>query len=145
MGPCSECPVCLDEMKNPRKLECGHIFHARCVSKWFTKHGAAKCPCCRQPALAWLSKSKAKLSTRLTSFVDTLDDTRKDGEFWPAWLVAHLQGTDAFDDTERLFLKDLSFQSFDRDSFFLMLRKLECSAPGTSPPSRSFVPSKISA
>lgn len=123
----SACPVCLDEIKTPRHLECGHAFHPRCVSRWFSHHGAAKCPCCRRPALAWLSKSKAKLSTRLLAFVNTLEDTRKEGEFWPAWLVSQLDATKAFDDAERQFLKDISFQTFDRATFFESLKKLEVS------------------
>ena len=120
-----ECPVCLDFIKTPRTLECGHRFHARCVSKWFARRGAATCPCCRRPALRWLAKSRAKLSTRLTAFVDTLDGTREAGEFWPAWLSAQVLASESFDAQEKAFLRDISFQSFDRASYFATLRKVE--------------------
>jgi len=150
--PPVDCPVCLQPARTPRKLECGHQFHARCIAKWFAETKIVECPCCRQPTLAWLSNSRAKLSTRLEIFVDTLQSSPETGfeppDFWPAWLVGHLRDTAAFDDCEKVFLKDLSFQSFDRAGYFQTLRLLEASgeaAPGTSPPTRSnFLPKILS-
>ena len=124
-----ECPVCLESIKTPRTLECGHCFHARCVSKWFARRGVATCPSCRRPALRWLAKSRAKLSTRLTAFVDTVEigahTQRRPGEFWPAWLSAQVLASESFDAQEKAFLRDISFQSFDRVSYFAMLRRVE--------------------
>lgn len=43
------CSVCLDDFKKGeryRELPCKHIFHKRCVDKWFEAH--VKCPMCRQ-------------------------------------------------------------------------------------------------
>jgi hypothetical protein len=65
------------------------------------------------------------LSTRLAAFADTLEHTREPGEFWPSWLVARLRDTDAFDVDDKVLLKDLAFQSFDRATFFRWLAQLE--------------------
>ena len=150
MTETAPCPVCLESLppgKSPRVLECGHRFHARCVHRWFRADGANGCPCCRHktsgPAyLEWLSKSRAKLSTRLASFVDTLEDMPPT-EFWPAWLMSKVDSTTVFDDSEKQLLKDLSFQSFDKSGFFAVLKQLEnntrSSPPGPFKPSRSDV------
>ena len=41
-----KCAICLDEMTNPKKLDCGHVFCADCIDSAFAH--AAKCPCCGQ-------------------------------------------------------------------------------------------------
>ncbi len=46
---CIECTICFDTFeKNERyrELPCKHIFHKRCVDKWFEK--SVHCPMCRQ-------------------------------------------------------------------------------------------------
>lgn len=43
-----ECLICLDHFKKNqgyRKLKCGHLFHKKCIDKWFTKNST--CPTCR--------------------------------------------------------------------------------------------------
>lgn len=87
---------------------------------------------------------KAKLSHRLKRFVDMLqsgEDTMfRPPDFWPAWLCRHLKNNDdtTFTDDEKRYLKDLSFQSFDKDGFFMVLKMLEGTAThGSSPPTRS--------
>lgn len=45
----SECPICFDNYKAGeyfRKLPCAHIFHKKCVDKWF-KESSFSCPICR--------------------------------------------------------------------------------------------------
>lgn len=47
---CEKCSICLEEyVPNMyyRKLQCDHIFHKKCVDKWFKKAGHFKCPICR--------------------------------------------------------------------------------------------------
>ena len=44
-----QCIICLEEYKvglYKRKLMCGHIFHKKCVDRWFKKD--ERCPICRE-------------------------------------------------------------------------------------------------
>ncbi len=44
-----ECPICLEEFnKNEyyRKLPCTHLYHKKCIDKWF-KENNTTCPICR--------------------------------------------------------------------------------------------------
>jgi len=45
------CSICFEEYKvnqYKRTLEkCGHIFHKKCVDKWFVNHPNLECPLCR--------------------------------------------------------------------------------------------------
>lgn len=60
-GEPTTCAICLDTLKSygaRRSLQCGHVFHVKCVTKWLkarTKKGqGASCPLCRksEPARA---------------------------------------------------------------------------------------------
>ena len=42
------CPICLETMENPMRLECKHEFCARCLCTWFRRTGS--CPLCRDQA-----------------------------------------------------------------------------------------------
>ena len=49
--PIEKCIICLEKWKpedNYVKLTCGHIFHKKCLSKYFLR-GKDTCPICRQP------------------------------------------------------------------------------------------------
>ena len=42
------CAICLDDITNNdyyQMEKCGHIFHKKCILKWFSKSNT--CPCCR--------------------------------------------------------------------------------------------------
>lgn len=39
------CIICREEMQSAKKLECGHIFHARCLQSWLKRQ--LSCPTCR--------------------------------------------------------------------------------------------------
>lgn len=46
-GPC---PICMDEFcrgEYQRTLECSHVFHKKCIDKWFKKD-KNDCPMCRK-------------------------------------------------------------------------------------------------
>lgn len=44
-----DCPICMNNMndENSRRLECGHVFHPRCLEIW--KRRNSTCPICRAP------------------------------------------------------------------------------------------------
>ena len=48
-----ECNICLDKINNKTvvKLKCGHYYHKKCITKWFTEQVATghtpSCPSCR--------------------------------------------------------------------------------------------------
>lgn len=49
------CVICQDEYTSReyyRSLECGHVFHKRCIDKWCKKCGSLQCPCCRKNFMA---------------------------------------------------------------------------------------------
>jgi hypothetical protein len=40
------CTVCLEATKrNDKKLKCRHVFHSKCITKWFET--SIECPTCR--------------------------------------------------------------------------------------------------
>jgi hypothetical protein len=40
------CSICQDVMVNATRIRhCGHVFHAQCITQWFTMN--ARCPVCR--------------------------------------------------------------------------------------------------
>ncbi|KAI3877728.1 hypothetical protein MKW98_020209 [Papaver atlanticum] len=46
----NECSICLKEFENGisiSKLPCSHVFHTKCIVKWFAK--VTNCPLCRSP------------------------------------------------------------------------------------------------
>lgn len=46
-----DCPICLESFKLNqfyRKLECNHVFHKKCIDRWFKKDNL-NCPMCRHP------------------------------------------------------------------------------------------------
>jgi C4-type Zn-finger protein len=52
------CSICLREFfirQRVDTLPCGHVFHERCISEWFTTQNTrntqkrVKCPLCNQP------------------------------------------------------------------------------------------------
>lgn len=41
----NECVICLESLnKNNTQLKCNHIYHKKCIAKWFINH--EKCPLC---------------------------------------------------------------------------------------------------
>ena len=47
-----ECSICYSDMtdSNDRTLECGHVFHKKCIGTWFGQKVEKTCPMCRAPA-----------------------------------------------------------------------------------------------
>jgi hypothetical protein len=45
------CTICLEGYKSgtyKRKISCNHVFHKKCIDKWFKKSGNVNCPICRK-------------------------------------------------------------------------------------------------
>lgn len=52
------CSICLENFKineGYRKLNCNHVFHKKCIDKWFLS-GHRECPMCREDA--WSKSEK---------------------------------------------------------------------------------------
>ncbi|KAK7087462.1 transcription intermediary factor 1-beta-like [Littorina saxatilis] len=65
-----ECPVCNEDFKKPKILDCNHLVCRGCVLKWLQKNGGqAGCPLCRAPILP---PSDLVGQDRLTTMVDSL-------------------------------------------------------------------------
>ena len=48
-----ECPICLEQLKTNeyyRELSCKHVFHKKCIDRWFKKDHS-DCPMCRTKIL----------------------------------------------------------------------------------------------
>ena len=47
-----DCSICLDTVdpKTTGRVEtsCGHVFHFKCISSWFSKQDESNCPMCRK-------------------------------------------------------------------------------------------------
>jgi hypothetical protein len=50
----TDCSICLDavDAKTTGRVEttCGHVFHFKCLTSWFSKQAESSCPMCRQKA-----------------------------------------------------------------------------------------------
>ena len=42
-----ECPICMDELSQPKVLQCKHVFCAGCLQKWLKGTTTLACPVCR--------------------------------------------------------------------------------------------------
>ena len=49
-----DCSICLNavDAKTTGRVEttCGHVFHFKCLTSWFSKQAESSCPMCRQKA-----------------------------------------------------------------------------------------------
>tara|TARA_B100000482_G_C12586913_1_gene290036 strand:+ start:764 stop:1219 length:456 start_codon:yes stop_codon:yes gene_type:complete len=88
-----ECSICADTLEDgvTHRLECGHIFHAACICRWF-RQGNPTCPECRDVGeaytLTWLDsdaraselRRRARSNTapkRLKELVEKLQKSEK--------------------------------------------------------------------
>ena len=68
-GTESPCVICLDQLKAREtvlSLQCNHVFHRDCITKWLKQNETPSCPICKSPALPQAKKSKAHIDTTVT-------------------------------------------------------------------------------
>ena len=123
-GPPPECAVCLEcivHHRHQKRLECGHVFHRRCVKRWFER-GQPTCPMCRAPCLADVDVSR--LGTRL-GYLLRLNPTPMDMHFGVH--IGRLLATREIRDSLRLTREahqlavEVMFQSFSQAHFLMNL------------------------
>ncbi|XP_049626801.1 tripartite motif-containing protein 75-like [Suncus etruscus] len=70
------CPVCLDYLKDPVTLDCGHNFCGACIeNSWKEVEGTFPCPLCRQPRLTRSVSANPQLA-RLVELAQLLQGSR---------------------------------------------------------------------
>ncbi|XP_049626797.1 tripartite motif-containing protein 75-like [Suncus etruscus] len=70
------CPVCLDYLKDPVTLDCGHNFCGACIeNSWKEVEGTFPCPLCRQPRLTRSVSANPQLA-RLVELAQPLQGSR---------------------------------------------------------------------
>lgn len=104
-------------------MSCGHVFHARCIGRWFAR-GQLTCPMCRSLCLEQL---RGKLSTRLRKLVQTMPPDPAD--FFPTYILGLLGDplvakALALPDNDLQMLVELAYQSWTREMFFANVRIL---------------------
>lgn len=64
------CSICLDDLKNPRRTQCNHIFCYKCVYNWINEKNYygeknLSCPLCRSN-MGVLSRVNMKINKKVT-------------------------------------------------------------------------------
>lgn len=124
----AECPVCLDAVSKRAlaRMECGHVFHSRCIRAWFRRR-PLRCPMCRAACLGGLCLLGPRLAPRLLGLTRTLPPPPR--AFFPAYIISHLEdpkvaaALGADQDLVGL-LVDLACECFTRDNFFAKVRAM---------------------
>lgn len=69
------CPVCLDLLKDPVTIPCGHSFCLNCIKGCWDRSGDFVCPHCRE---SFTPRPALKKNTVLAELVEALRRTRPD-------------------------------------------------------------------
>ena len=56
------------------KTSCGHIFHPKCLWKWYSTQDESKCPMCRTPATEWEKAHEHDEEESEKSLIQEFDD-----------------------------------------------------------------------
>lgn len=123
-----ECSICMCEVRprQRKQLECGHVFHRRCISKWF-RRGSLTCPMCRAVCFAELGSSHPLMSSRLRHLLRIAPPPP--GIYTTAYLLAMLnselvvRALGLTPDQQQLLI-EVAYQSFSEHHFFEYLRLL---------------------
>ncbi|XP_004390703.1 putative tripartite motif-containing protein 75 [Trichechus manatus latirostris] len=58
----ANCPICLDYLRDPVTIECGHNFCRSCIQQsWEDRQDSFPCPVCRHPCQEWQLRSNTQL------------------------------------------------------------------------------------
>lgn len=85
------CSICYEEIDETRKLHCGHVFCASCISTWKSKN--ASCPNCRQPISRKYFREKSKCKSNHIQSVNHL---------YQIISKIEIDGSKLFEDDEKL-------------------------------------------
>ena len=64
------CSICLDVVKEPKKLSCSHVFCKLCIDNWIKIKKS--CPCCRTMICKKLAKKQCKIENENEKFLEHL-------------------------------------------------------------------------
>lgn len=98
------CSCCLEILRNPLTLLCGHSFCQLCLANWYITSSNKKCPTCRQE---WLGVPHINhmLKTTIEKLVKyQLSQPNQDSIF--ACLTEHLSKTDKYSLEEKNLIKN---------------------------------------
>lgn len=123
-----ECPICLEDMKRPKKLGCGHGFHPACIKSWFAT--SVSCPCCRRGATEAIKRGKnVAIDTafgRILARVSFPDCATDHDRIRDVIMNDTVMKSFRIEIVDRAFLLTLCDISNDADHFLDMLRRLRC-------------------
>lgn len=124
------CPVCMTQMSesNSRTLECGHVFHIRCLERW--KRRNSTCPMCRAPFDQPMYRVKINiepvgfehetLTSNIQTFIDAFGiDTSNADRFFSTISFSVTNNTDLRSILEEIGLgipPGMDFTGFDTES-----------------------------
>lgn len=123
-----ECSICLGVVKprSSKRLTCGHVFHRRCIKKWFGR-GSLTCPLCRVVCLHELGSSHPLVSARIRHLLRMLP--APPSICFAAYMLGLLNSPPVVEalgiaaDQQQLLI-ELAYQSFTQHHFFEYLRQL---------------------
>ena len=69
MSDDDHCPICIETMDTITTLDCGHIFHSKCINPWKST-GSRTCPVCRREmTAAGMEEENKRLRAELAKLV----------------------------------------------------------------------------
>jgi len=67
------CSICIENLNKGFHLECGHIFHNRCITHWLLENET--CPVCRKEILEPTDLESEEVGEPIIHLMDTFEDT----------------------------------------------------------------------
>ena len=121
-----ECAICLGSIssrRSCRSLSCKHVFHKRCIRRWFGR-GTLTCPTCRSVCLENLCMNGSALHVQIRVLLRTIPPPPN--AYFPTFMMSLLgqprivQALHLTDDLRQL-LVELAFFSFTQAQFLRFL------------------------
>lgn len=113
------CSCCLELLKRPVTLACGHSFCQLCLANWYLASSNATCPACRQE---W--KSMPKLNFKLKSSIEKLArfELSRPNNQNNSYLLDYLHNINKLNKDEKKTLKKFEEKYKARSSGFYLFR-----------------------